>query len=56
MYAWADVLNMVVEACVNLDSQIWIPLKTNTVIGGSVNFTDPQWMNHPSHYYRVRWP
>ena len=45
-----------VEACTNLANPIWAPLQTNTLTGGSVYFTDPDWPNHPARFYRVRWP
>ena len=41
-----------VEASTNLVN--WQPIWTNTLPGASANFTDPQWLNFYSRYYRVR--
>jgi hypothetical protein len=50
---WSSGMPVVVEAATNLANPIWIPLQTNTLISGSAYFTDPQWTNHPSRFYRV---
>jgi len=47
---------VVVESCADLADRIWNPLQTNTLTGGSLYFSDPQWTNYPSRFYRVRWP
>jgi hypothetical protein len=46
---------VVVETCTNLAAQDWRPLQTNTIIAanGGFNFSDSQWTNHPSRFYRV---
>ena len=44
---------VVVESCTNLASPVWAPQLTNTLSGESFYFTDPQWANNPSRYYRV---
>jgi hypothetical protein len=31
-------------------------LQTNTLAGGSFYFSDPEWTNYPSRFYRVRSP
>jgi hypothetical protein len=49
----ASSVPFVVEACTNLSSPNWQPLATNT---GSVYFSDPQWTNYPSRFYRIRSP
>jgi len=54
-------LVIVVEACTNLATPVWTPIGTktlNTFIGtnGSSYFSDPQWTNHPSRFYRLRSP
>ena len=54
--SWATNAPVKVEACTNLANPIWAPLQTNTLTGGSVYFTDPDWPNHPARFYRVRWP
>jgi hypothetical protein len=45
---------VVVESCTNLADHIWNPLQTNTLTGGSLYFSDPQWTNYPSCFYRFR--
>jgi hypothetical protein len=32
----------------------WRPLQTNTLIGDSIRFNDPQWTNFTRRFYRVR--
>ena len=48
-----------------LTSSEWIPrhkgwatdiVGTNTLTAGSSYFSDPQWTNHPSRFYRLRSP
>jgi hypothetical protein len=46
---------IVVEACTNLGST-WLPLQTCTVTNGSIYFSDPQWTNYPSRFYRISSP
>jgi hypothetical protein len=45
---------IVVEACTDLANPAWQPVQTNALTGGSFYFTDPQWTNYPSRFYRVR--
>jgi hypothetical protein len=47
---------LVVEACTNLANPIWSPLATNTLSNGSSYFSDPQWTNYPTRFYRLRSP
>ena len=59
--AGSSNLVIVVEACTNLASPIWIPVGTNTLntfIGtnGTAYFSDPQWTNYPGRFYRLRSP
>jgi len=54
--SWATNLSVVVEACTNLTNPIWSPVGTNTLTGGSSNFSDPQWTDHPGRFYRLRSP
>ena len=54
--SWASGMTVVVEACTNLAEDIWIPVETNTLTGGSVQFSDPAWTNYPNRYYRVSMP
>jgi hypothetical protein len=52
--SWATGLMDVVEASSSLSNPLWSPVATNTLTGGSFYFTDPQWTNYPSRFYRVR--
>jgi hypothetical protein len=54
--SWATNIPVVVEACTNLANPIWAPVLTNTLIGGSSCFSDPQWTNYRGRFYRLRWP
>ena len=49
-------LVIVVETCTNLGNSIWSPVGTNILTGGSSYFSDPQWTNDPSRFYRLRSP
>jgi hypothetical protein len=49
-------LVIVVEACTNLSNPTWTPVGTNTLNGGSSYFSDPQWTNYTSRFYRLRSP
>jgi hypothetical protein len=49
-------LVIVVEACTNLAEPIWSPVSANTLTDGSTYFSDPQWTNYPTHFYRLRSP
>jgi hypothetical protein len=53
---WANGRVIVVEACTNLVNPIWSPVGTNTLTGGASYFSDPQWMNYPGRFYRLRSP
>jgi hypothetical protein len=44
------------DACTNPANPVWTPLQTNTLIGDTFYFSDPQWTNHPARFYRLRWP
>ena len=54
--SWATNASVVVEACTNLSSSVWQPVKTNTLTGGTSYFSDPQWTNYPGCFYRLRSP
>jgi hypothetical protein len=46
------------EPCAQLEFQWladhnWSPVATNTLTGGSSYFSDPQWTNYPTHFYRL---
>lgn len=47
---------VLLEACTNLVSPVWIPLLTNTLTTGSVSFSDIHWTNYPTRFYHVRAP
>jgi uncharacterized repeat protein (TIGR03803 family) len=47
---------VVVDACADLISPNWLPLQTNTLTGGASYFSDSQWTNYPSRFYRLRSP
>jgi hypothetical protein len=51
--SWATNISVVVEACTNLFNPVWQPVQTNTLTGGSSYFSDPQWTNYPSRFYRL---
>jgi hypothetical protein len=54
--SWATNIPVVVEACTNLVNPVWSQVGTNTLTGGSSYFSDPQWTNYPSRFYRIRSP
>ena len=47
---------IVIEAASSLPGSDWTPLQSCTVTNGSIFFSDSQWSNHPSRYYRIRSP
>ena len=53
---WASGMTVVVEASTNLANPTWSPISTNNLISGSAYFSDPQWTNYPSRFYRLRSP
>ena len=54
--AWAANTTLVVEACLDLANPAWSPIATNTPWSGVWYFTDPNWTNYPTRFYRVRSP
>jgi hypothetical protein len=50
---WASGQTVVVEACTNLSNPDWQPLATNTLASGSAYFSDPQWTNYFTRFYRL---
>ena len=54
--SWATNIPVVVEACTNLDSPVWIPLQTNTPTNGSFFFSEPLQTNGSGRYYRLSSP
>ncbi|MCX6925391.1 MAG: leucine-rich repeat protein, partial [Verrucomicrobia bacterium] len=51
--SWASGMTVVVEACSDLANPLWFPLATNTLIGSSSYFSDPQWTNYTRRFYRL---
>jgi hypothetical protein len=43
---------VVVEASTNLADPNWQPIETDTLTGTTFNFSDSQWTNHSSSFYR----
>ena len=56
MISWATNVQVIVEARTDLISAQWTPLVTNTLSQGSSYFNDPQWMDYPNRFYRIRSP
>ena len=51
---WATNLSVVVEAAFDVVSPSWFPVQTYTLTNGLFYFSDPQWKNSPTKFYRVR--
>ena len=47
---------IVIEASAALAAASWIPLQTCTLTNGLLYFSDPQWTNYSSRFYRIRSP
>jgi hypothetical protein len=54
--SWANHPFAVVQASTNFSNARWQPIQTNTLMGGSAYFTDPEWTNYPARYYLLRAP
>ncbi len=54
--SWATNNSVVVEASTTLTNPTWSPVATNTLSGGTAYFSDSQWTNYPTRFYRVRSP
>ena len=54
--SWATNAAVIVQACTNFSNPVWIPLTTNALNAGTNYFSDPNWTNYPSRYYRVSGP
>src|SRR5665213_1772219 len=54
--SWATNASVVVVAATNLANPVWIPVSTNTLTGGTNYFSDPQWTNYHTRFYRLRSP
>ena len=53
--SWATNVSVVVEVC-SMTNSTWVPLQTNTLTGGWVYFSDPDWTNYSVRCYRLRSP
>jgi hypothetical protein len=51
---WGNGSAVVVEACTNITQPVWVPIATNVLTGGSVDFRDGQWTNAPQRFYRLK--
>jgi len=49
-------LTVVVEAASSLPGTDWTPVGTNALLGGSSEFSDPDWKHLPGRFYRLRSP
>ena len=49
-------LTVVVEACTNLVTPVWSSVVTNIFSDGAFYFSDPNWTNYPTRFYRLRQP
>ena len=47
---------IVIEAATNLANSMWVPLQSLDLTNGAFYFSDPNWTNHPAHFYRIRSP
>jgi hypothetical protein len=47
---------LVIEASTDVAARSWVALQNCTLTNGSVYFSDPQWTNYPSRFYRIRSP
>ncbi len=51
--SYYGVQGVSITACTNLANPYWESLLSVTVGNGSFEFTDPDWTNYPSRFYRV---
>ncbi len=54
--SWATNLSVVVEASTTLTNPTWSSVATNILTGGTLYFSDPQWTEYPTRFYRIRSP
>ncbi len=47
---------LTVRAGTNLASATWTTVQNCTLTNGSIHFSDPQWTNYPSRFYRISSP
>jgi hypothetical protein len=53
---WTRGMTVVVEASTTLFPPVWSSLSTNILTSDSLHFSDSEWANHPSRFYRIRSP
>jgi hypothetical protein len=51
-----ETICVLIEACTNLAGNVWSPVATQTLTGGSSTFSDPVWTNYPTRFYRFQMP
>jgi len=47
---------LVIEASTDLGAGVWVALQSSTLTNGLNYFSDAQWTNYPSRFYRIRSP
>jgi hypothetical protein len=52
--SWASNAVVVIEATASLANPAWSPVRTNALVSGSYQVTDPQWVDYTSRFYRAR--
>jgi hypothetical protein len=45
-----------IEVCTNLSENIWTPVSTHTMTNGATHFSDPNFTNESSRFYRLNMP
>ena len=53
---WVSGMVVIVDVCTNLTNPVWVPVSTNTLIGGTSYFSDATWTNYPNRFYRLHTP
>jgi hypothetical protein len=53
---WTRGMTVVVEASPTLFPPAWSSVSTNSFTSDSFHFSDPDWANYPSRFYRIRSP
>jgi len=53
---WTRGMTVIVEASTTLLPPVWTSLSTNILTSESLHFSDSEWANHPSRFYRIRSP
>jgi hypothetical protein len=53
-FSLSGVVNQTIVVDASTDLLNWQPVWTKTLTGGSADFVDPQWLNHPHRFYRAR--